>query len=513
MANGRRIASTVTYQAPTSGWNARDALALMGKGDAVILDNFVPKTTEVVLRKGSSDHVTGITGTVETLAVYAKANGTYTMFAAAGTNIYDTTTAGAVGAAVQTGLTSARWQTTNFATPGGKFMYMVNGSDSPRLWDGATWTTITGVSTPAITGVTTSNLVHVNMHQRRLWFVEKDTLKAWYLPVLSIGGAAQSFDLSSIFGQGGYLMAMATISSDSGTGMDDLAVFISSEGEIAVYKGTDPSSASTWYLVGVFVIGAPVGRRCFAQYGGDVLIICKDGVMPLSKALLTARNNTSIAISDKIQQAMSEATSTTGSLFGWEITLYPEENLLVMNVPQTTTTSYQYVMYTLNGSWCRFMNWDATTFARMGNSLYMGMNGKVMKAYSGVSDNGSLINGEALASFQYHAGMKLKRYTMCRPIISTENGNVSVLLGLNLDFDQTPPTGTLSSSPVTGSFWDSAVWDSSLWSSGAYTINKNWQTVGGIGYCAGLHIKAGSLSSGLKWQSVDYVLEPGQGLA
>ena len=48
MANGRRIANTVTFPAPTGGWNARDALASMGKGDAVILDNFVPKTTEVV---------------------------------------------------------------------------------------------------------------------------------------------------------------------------------------------------------------------------------------------------------------------------------------------------------------------------------------------------------------------------------------------------------------------------------------------------------------------------------
>ena len=140
MANGRRIASTVTFPAPTGGWNARDALASMGKGDAVILDNFVPKTTEVILRPGSSDHVTGITGTVETLSVYAKANGSYQMFAAAGTAIYDVTVAGAVGAAVQSGLSNARWQTVNFATAGGKFTVWVNGADAARYWDGSAWT-------------------------------------------------------------------------------------------------------------------------------------------------------------------------------------------------------------------------------------------------------------------------------------------------------------------------------------------------------------------------------------
>jgi hypothetical protein len=512
MANGSRIANTVTYPAPTSGWNARDALALMGKGDAVILDNFVPKTTEVVLRKGSSDHVTGITGTVETLSVYAKENGTYSMFCAAGASIYDVTTTGAVGAAVQTGLANARWQTTNFATAGGKFMYMVNGADSPRLYDGSTWTAITGVSTPAITGVTTTNLIHVNMHQRRLWFVEKDTMKAWYIPVLSIGGAAQAFDLSSLFGQGGYLMAMATLSSDSGTGMDDLAVFISSEGEVAVYKGTDPSSSSTWYLVGVFVVGSPVGRRCFAQYGGDVLIISKDGVLPLSKALLTARNNTSIAISDKIQQAMSEATSSTGTLFGWELTIYPEENLVVMNVPQSSTKSYQYVMYAINGSWCRFKDWNAATFARLGSNLYMGIAGKVMKVYTGTSDAGNAIVGEALASFQYHGGMSLKRYTLARPIISVENPYVTLLAGLNVDFDQTAPSGVLSVVNFQVGTWDTSLWDSGLWS-GDYKISKNWQAYGGVGYCAALHMKAATVASGLKWQSVDYTFESGSGIS
>jgi len=511
MANGRRIANTVTFPAPVAGWNARDALANMGKQDAVILDNFVPKNTEVVLRAGSSNHVTGITGMVETLAVYAKSVGTHSMFAAAGTSIYDATAPGAVGAAVQTGLTNARWQSTNFATAGGKFLYMVNGVDKPRLYDGTTWTAIDGVSTPAITGVTTTLLSHVNVYQRRLWFTEKDSMRVWYLPVVSIGGAAQSFDLSSLFGAGGYLVAMATISADSGTGMDDFAVFISSEGEIAVYKGIDPSSAATWYLVGVFSVGAPVGRRCFAQYGADALIISKDGVLPLSKALLSARTNTSIAISDKIQQAMSEATSLFGSLFGWEITVYPEENLVILNVPTSATTSNQFVMYALNGSWCRFTGWNSSTFARMGNALYMGVNGKVMRAYSGTSDAGSNIAGEALASFQYHGGMSLKRYTLARPIIATESANVGLVLGLNLDFDQTPPIGSPSVTSSTSATWDSGTWDSGTWG-GSFTISKGWQSVGGVGYCAALHIKAASMSSGLKWQSTDYIFERGQGL-
>lgn len=504
MMNGRRIARTVTFPAPTAGWNARDALAAMGKGDAVILENFVPKTTEVVLRAGSLDHVTGISGTVETLAVHSAPSGTTTMFAAAGSSIYNVTAAGAVGAAVQTGLTNARWQTVNFGTAGGNFLYWVNGQDSPRYYDGSTWTV------PAITGVTASNLIHVNAYQRRLWFVEKNSTKVWYLPVLSVAGAAQSFDLGSLFSQGGYLVAMATVTADSGTGMDDFAVFLSSEGEIAVYRGIDPSSAATWYLVGVYTVGAPVGRRCVTSYGADALIISKDGVLPMSKALATARTNTAISITDKIQQAMTEATSLYGANFGWEVCVFPEENLVILNVPGST--SQQFVMYSLNGSWCKFTGWDAKTFVRMGTSLYYGTSGKVVKCYTGTSDNGSQINGEALASFQYHGGMTLKRYTMSRPIISVENQNVGLLLGLNLDFDQTPPIGVPAVAGASVGLWDAALWDTGSWG-GGFTINKSWQTVGGVGYCAALHMKAASKASGVKWMSVDYIYEAGQGLS
>lgn len=499
----RRVARIVTVPAPVGGLNVRDSLAAMGKNDAVILDNFVPQNTELRLRAGSANHVTGITGTPQTLAVYNKADGTNQMFAVSAGSVYDVTSPGAVGAAIVSGLSNSKWQDVNFSTAGGKFLMSVNGADLALLYDGTSWTN------PAITGVSSATLINVTVFQRRLWFVQKDTTKAWYLPVESIAGAAQAFDLGSLFSQGGYLMAIGTWTLDSGTGMDDHAVFISSEGEVAVYRGIDPASSATWYLVGVYTLGAPVGRRCVTSYGSDALIISKDGVLPFTKALQNGRTTTAVGITDKIQQAISDATTLYGDTFGWEIQVYPEENLVILNVP-VSGGSQQYVMYALNGSWCRFTGWDASCFARMGSSLYFATAGKIMKAWTGATDNGSAILGEALSSFQYHGGMALKRYTLARPVISFDESSFGILMSLNLDFDQTPPTGTPTLAVSAYGLWDTALWDFGIWG-GGFLIRKNWQTVGGVGYCAGLHIKINSSGAIVKWQSVDYIFEIGDG--
>ena len=67
----------------------------------------------------------------------------------------------------------------------------------------------------------------------------------------SVGGAAQVLDLSSIAKYGGHLVDLDTWTIDAGYGVDDNLVFITSNGEVIVYRGTDPSSAATWALAGV----------------------------------------------------------------------------------------------------------------------------------------------------------------------------------------------------------------------------------------------------------------------
>ena len=121
----KQVAKTVNLPAPVGGWNARDSIAAMPVKDAVIMDNFFCMPTSVAVRNGMSKHATELPDTVESLMVYEGAS--TKIFAASGTEFYDVTSAGAVGAAVVTGLTNARWNHINFGNSGGRHFYACNG--------------------------------------------------------------------------------------------------------------------------------------------------------------------------------------------------------------------------------------------------------------------------------------------------------------------------------------------------------------------------------------------------
>ena len=61
-----RKSSSRSITAPVGGWNARDSIAAMNVADAVIMDNFFPRTTDVMVRKGYTDWATGMAIDIET---------------------------------------------------------------------------------------------------------------------------------------------------------------------------------------------------------------------------------------------------------------------------------------------------------------------------------------------------------------------------------------------------------------------------------------------------------------
>lgn len=507
---GSRVAvsQSASIPAPTGGWNARDSIADMDAMDAVMLVNWFPLTTELMLRKGYTQHATGITGQVESLLVYNAGSNT-DMFAIADGDFYDVTAAGAAGAAVVTGKTNSRWNYTNIATAGGNFLYTANGVDKPLLYNGTTWTEIDGVSTPAITGVTTTTLKSPVVFKNRLFFIGNNTLKTWYLPSISIGGAANAIDVSSVAQKGGYIVAHSNWTIDAGTGVDDYYVIVTSEGEVIIYQGTDPSSSTTWALKGVWALGEPVGDRCLFKLAGDVLYISRDGLVPLGGALQSSRVNPRVAITDKIQSAVTTAVTTYGGNFGWNVLSFASENMLILNVPVAEGSGQnQYAMNMISRNWCKFTGVEANVFEIMNDEPYFGGNGFVGKFWSGFSDNGSNIAAVAIPAFSSYGNPgKTKRWTLTRPIFMS-NGSPAVFSSMNVDFNISAGTSPLSFSPSSFGTWDSGLWDSAIWGSDLNVL-QNWQSVNGIGYYGSPQMQVASQGIDIRWVSTDVVYEVG----
>ena len=506
-----RAAKAVSLSAPVGGWNARDSLADMAANDAVTLVNFFPDVGSVNLRGGYTDHVTGITGTVETLMAYTSGTASK-LFAIANTpsSIFDVTSAGVVGAAVVTGLSNGRWEYTNVTTAGGSYIYAVNGVDAPLLYDGTTWAAITAVSPIAITGVTTTSLSNVALFKNRVWFTQKQSLKAWYLPTSAVGGAANVLDLSSIARQGGYLVAVAAWTIDAGYGVDDNLVFITSKGEVIVYRGTDPASSATWALAGVWALGTPIGARCMMKYGGDLLILTLNGLVPLASALQSSRLDPRVAVTDKISGAFAAAASTYGASFGWEMLFSAQNSALIVNVPISVTAQEQFVMNTNTHSWSRFTGWAASCWENLNDLPYFGTAGKVVKAWTSTYQDGSNnIFTQALQAFNYFGSRGLiKYYTRARLNVLT-NGTPNISATLNVDFNILPPTAPIVVYvPTQVAVWGVGVWGLSLWGQNL-NISNNWQGVNGVGYCASVAIASSTRNINIQWTATDIVYQSG----
>ena len=148
------------------------------------------------------------------------------MFAAAGTNIYDITAGGAVGSAAVSSLTNGRWQYVNMTTTAGSYLMLVNGADKLRFYTGSAWAKDGDGGGYDITNVDTATCSNITLFKNRVWLIQDGTLKSWYLPINSIGGAAVALDMSSLVQMGGYLVAAMTWTLDAGYGMDDYLAFI-----------------------------------------------------------------------------------------------------------------------------------------------------------------------------------------------------------------------------------------------------------------------------------------------
>lgn len=506
----QEIQSAQTLPAPVFGWNTKDPQAAMDSRYALYLQNWWPTAKTVQIRKGATDWLTGLTAQIVKTLLTWNGPSSNKLFAATDLGIYDAT-AGGVAGAIDSPLTNGRVESVNFNTTGGSFLVCVNGTDNLRYYNGTIWTTVANfVIGAGPSTLLTTDIVNIHAFKRGLYFIKKNSMSFFYLPIDQILGTVSEFPLGGIFTKGGRLIAQGSWTIDGGAGVDDLTVFVTSEGQLAVYKGTDPGSAATWALVGVYDIARPLGPRCFMKYGGDLLYLSYAGCVGLSTYLQSVAIDRARAITENIAEAFTDASANYGSNIGWEFANSPNDDLLLVNVPISQyLTSQQYAMNMNTGAWCNFSGWNAFSWALFNNTLYMGMAGKVAKAWQGGGDFGGIISCYAKqAPVYFNPRARLKQVSMLQPIFKL-GGRVAVDVAIDNDFAENESYGPAVFAPVPNSRFDTAQWDTAVWGQLA-TTRIDWITVAdGMGYAKALRLRVLAQDATVEWSATNVLYEAG----
>lgn len=493
-------AQTASIPASVGGWDTISGLAEMPENRAVSMDNWIPRTGWLEIRRGFQPHATGVGGATDPVESLMAYNGDTPsgdrLFAASANKLWNVTTVGAATDTGETSITSNRWQHTNFTNESSAQNYLViaNGADTPRIYNGTVWANVAWT----IAGYTSADVIQPYPHAGRLWLVLKDSNEVAYLPLGAIAGTATIFPLGAIMSEGGYVMAMASWTVDTRQTVSDYAVFITSRGQAIVYMGNNP--ATNWALVGVYDVGSPIGRRCFLKIGGDLAIISIEGILPMSQVLGIDRAAlTNVSITNMISGAMAAATENYASNFGWQLISYPKGNLAILNVPQVVNeTMVQFVMNTNTGAWCSFSGINANCWEILAtdNSIYFGGNdGTVYEFDVGSGDDNTAITATVQTAFNYHGDKgRLKNWTLIRPII-TSDGSIIPGVGLAVDFAQAGFVSTSTAADSTGATWDVSLWDVAIWPIEGLT-SAVWQTVSGTGQCASVVTRVSTIENG-----------------
>lgn len=488
---GRRLPAPVqalgsSVPAPIGGWDAYSPISAMPPQNALALVNWFPQPGYVELRRGFLEFAdTGTGGPIESLMAYqAPDTALNTLLAASGGEIFSVGLG--TSTSVGSGYGSNRWQSAEFITSGGAYLWMCNGEDTPVYWDGATLTAT------VITGITASDIIYVEQYKSRLWGVMRDSTEAIYLPVDSIQGAANTFDVGTYFLNGGYLLAIGTWSTTNNNGPDQYIAFISQYGDVVVFQIDDPGDATKIYYRGTSTLSTPIGRRCLCKIGSDLGIITIDGVLPLSSVLSYDKAALiGASITKNIRQAMTQAAQDYGDQFGWELTSYPRNTMAILNVPVITgDEQQQFVMNTITGAWCKFEGQNGNCWAVFEDHAYFGGNDGIVRIADAASgDENQTLSADMRCAFNYYGERgREKRWSMTRPSITIDQSfPVQPYMGLNTDFSENAELAPVEFTSGTDlPLWDDALWDEAIWP--GVTTQANWFSIAGLGYCASIRM-------------------------
>ena len=400
----------------------------------------------------------------------------------------------ALNARVTDAADNSRWKcATGHTSPAGPTTFAADRTANPGRWapdtasDGNTW--ITGpVGTAVEHG---SNLVHVCKYRNRWFFIEANSMNAWYLPLNAVGGALLQIPLSGATTKGGKLMYCAAWSIDAGDGIDDKLVFGTDIGEIIVFTGSDPSVAANWRQEGRYDMSPPMGKNAMFSVGGDLLVACVDGILPTSGAITKDRAELELAAITRTIKPMWRDEVLDKREWAWTLCKWDEYGGIFVTWPGGAFGKQRCaVVNAATGAWARYTGWDATCFAKMRGDMFFGtQTGKIQQADRTGYDDGVPYTCTIVGGWEvFQSPAQTITWKQARASFSARaNEQFIPQLGATTDYVVMLPTPP-SAAPDPGllDLWDEGLWGTALWDATMPTTpvvrNTGWVSIGVTGF-------------------------------
>lgn len=383
--------------------------------------------------------------------------------------------------------------------------------DNETITDGAGGSaTADGVDVPLFVGITgtkpdgsalaTSDFIYTFIYKNRLFFIEKESMRFWYLPIDQIGGTATPFPMGGVFALGGSLMfgSSWSLGTSGDGGLSEQCAFITTEGEVAVYQGDNPATAATWDKVGTYRVGKPLGPKGWIRAGGDLALATDIGFVPLSQAI--QRDFAALspaAISFPIEDEWRNFVRLRSS-GAWHCEVWPENQMAVIALPTVNGQPAEMLVVNVRtGAWAEYTNWDGNCLEVFNGRLFFGsVDGKVVEANVSGLDQGETYTGLYVPLFD-DCGTpgSLKIPQIGRVFLrAPREATPSLAMQFDYIYEETPPP----SAPVIAgaSEWGVGIWGEAIWGEGqALKSYMQWQSIGGTGYAMTpeVQITSGSL--------------------
>ena len=504
-SKGYRV-KAVSVPAPVGGLNSRDSIDAMSPTDALIMSNFFPTVEKVTLRDGYTSFCTGIgSGNVETLVEHnAGANRQLLAIGSNGT-LYQIDTGSAVSK--KTGLANGRAESIEFNN---NTIFVPSGANVPFSWDGSS---ASDLSITLSDSVNANTLTGVHAHKNRVYYWTGDSQNFYYSATVdTFQGNFTKFPVGLVGTFGGNIIMINTLTIDGGEGVDDLLCIVMTSGEVLLYSGSNPSS--DFALVGTFRIAEPINeKRAIAKLGGDVIVMTKEGYLPLSQVVRQdIVGNKAAAISEKIRGTVISQVAATGTTTGWQIFVSPDGDKVIFNYPTGDVDPFnQHVFNPIIRAWCIFENMPAHVWGQFNGDTYFGSASGVVFKVGGDADNGSDITGDLATAYNYFGDRgAVKRFSSVQPILDGET-TIDFSFGVGVDLGSPRAIDVTQVSFASNlAAWDTATWDDFFWAdtTGA-GVTKRRKAVNRLGYSSALRIQVATSTQTISFISAHYTFAPG----